>query len=77
MKPVETYELTWNGQSSYSQDRTCYFIFISTNTSNINPSGSNPGRREKINLIFYFNTSLWCLKMFYEVWNIKFKLIFI
>ena len=27
---------------------------------------SNPGRREKINLNFYFHTSLWCLKMFYE-----------
>ena len=26
----------------------------------------NPGRREKINLNFYFHTSLWCLKRFYE-----------
>ena len=33
----------------------------------INPSRPNPGRREKIKLIFYFHTSLWCLKRFYEV----------
>ena len=32
----------------------------------INPSRLNPGRREKINLNFYFHTSLWCLKRFYE-----------
>ena len=25
-----------------------------------------PGRREKVNLNFYFQTSLWCLKRFYE-----------
>ena len=30
------------------------------------PSRPNPGRREKINLNFYFHTSLWCLKRFYE-----------
>ena len=32
----------------------------------INPFRPNPGRREKINLIFYFYTSLWYLKSFYE-----------
>ena len=32
--------------------------------SNPNPSRPNPGRREKINLKFYFHTSLWCLKRF-------------
>ena len=26
----------------------------------------NPGRRGKIKLNFYFHTSLWCLKKFYE-----------
>ena len=31
-----------------------------------NRSHPNPGRREKINLNFYFQTSLWCLKRFYE-----------
>ena len=31
-----------------------------------NPSRPDPGRKEKINLNFYFHTSLWCLKMFYE-----------
>ena len=32
----------------------------------INPSRPNLGWREKINLIFYFYTSLWYLKKFYE-----------
>ena len=31
-----------------------------------NPSRFNPGRREKIKSNFYFHTSLWCLKRFYE-----------
>ena len=35
-------------------------------SSNINPSRLDPGRRKKINLNFYFHTSLWCLKRFYE-----------
>ena len=39
---------------------------ISTRVSIINPSRPDPGRREKINLNFYFHTSLWCLKRFYE-----------
>ena len=26
----------------------------------------NPGQSEKIKLNFYFHTSLWCLKRFYE-----------
>ena len=36
------------------------------NISNVSPSCPNPGRREKIKLNFYFHTSLWCLKRFYE-----------
>ena len=32
----------------------------------VNPSHPDPGRREKINLNFYFHTSLWCIKRFYE-----------
>ena len=32
----------------------------------INPSRPDPGRRDKINLDFYFRTCLWCLKRFYE-----------
>ena len=35
-------------------------------SQSINPSRPNPGRREKITLSFYFHTSLWCLKSFYE-----------
>ena len=31
-----------------------------------NPSRPDLGRREKINLNFYFHFSLWCLKRFYE-----------
>ena len=34
--------------------------------SYLNPPRPDPGRREKINLNFYFHTSLWCLKRFYE-----------
>ena len=34
--------------------------------SSINPFRSDPERREKINLIFYFHTSFWCRKRFYE-----------
>ena len=34
--------------------------------SNINSLRPNPGRREKISLNFYFHTSLWCSKKFYE-----------
>ena len=33
---------------------------------NFNPSRPNPGRRKKIKSNFYFHTSLWCLKIFYE-----------
>ena len=32
----------------------------------LNRSSPDPGRREKINLNFYFHTSSWCLKRFYE-----------
>ena len=31
-----------------------------------NPSRPDFGRGEKINLNFYFHTSLWCFKRFYE-----------
>ena len=31
-----------------------------------NPSLPNPGWREEIKFNFYFHTSLWCLKWFYE-----------
>ena len=32
----------------------------------VDPPRPNPGRREKSKLNFYFHTSLWCLKRFYE-----------
>ena len=37
---------------------TCFFYF--------NLSRPDYGRREKINLIFYFPTSFWCIKRLYE-----------
>ena len=40
--------------------------FFSKRKKNINSSRLDPGRREKINLNFYFQTSLWYLKRFYE-----------
>ena len=43
-----------------------FFLIGCLNISNFSPSGPNPGRREKIKLKFYFHTSLWCLKRFYE-----------
>ena len=45
---------------SISQKNRCIFISV------LNPSHHNPGRREKIKLNFYFQTSLWCLKRFYK-----------
>ena len=41
-------------------------IFSSYFLIYVNPLRPNPGQREKIELIFYFHTSLWCLKRFYE-----------
>ena len=32
----------------------------------INHFPANPGQREKFDLKFYFHTSLWCLKRFYD-----------
>ena len=32
----------------------------------INYSGPDPRQREKINLNFYFHTSFWCIKRFYD-----------
>ena len=34
------------------------------NCTTFNPSRPDPGRREKNDLYFYFQTSLWCLKRF-------------
>ena len=57
-------------------------IFLEVFLYLLDPSRPDPGRREKISVKFYFHTSLWCLKRFYEshhkeVWQQKFKLIFI
>ena len=40
-------------------------VYIAS-TDALNPPRPNPEGREKIKLSFYFHTSLWCLKSFYE-----------
>ena len=48
-----------------------------SNVFYLNPSRHDPGQKEKINLNFYFHTSLWCLKRNHkEVCKKKFKLTF-
>ena len=39
---------------------------ITQSDPNLPENKVNPGRREKINWSFYFQTFLWCLKKFYE-----------
>ena len=41
-------------------------LFCDNCLSVFNPSRPNPGRREKIKLNVYIQTSLWCVKRFYE-----------
>ena len=43
-----------------------YYNIMMIELLHLNPSRPDPGQREKINLNFYFHTSLWCLKRFYE-----------
>ena len=50
-------------RSIMKQLYTCS-VEVAVNT--VNPSHRDPRWREKINLNFYFHTSLWCLKRFYE-----------
>ena len=54
-----------------------YYNIMMIELLHLNPSRPDPGQREKLNLNFYFHTSLWCLKRFYggllrhhkEVWK--------
>ena len=41
-------------------------LFKLSNLIILNPSRPSSGRTEKTKLNFYFHTSLWCLKRFYE-----------
>ena len=41
-------------------------ILLKSPLGSVNPYCADAGRREKINLSFYFHASLWCLKTFYE-----------
>ena len=56
-------------EQSHFFEKYCIFKHLSLLFSRkqiINPSHPNPRRREKINLNFYFHTSLWSLRRFYE-----------
>ena len=44
----------------------CLSLIVTVPRRSDIPSRPVPVQREKINLNFYFNTSLWCLEMFYE-----------
>ena len=46
--------------------KSSVFLWCRCKVIYLNPSHPNSGRREKINLNFYFHISLWCLKRFYE-----------
>ena len=55
----------------YSNVRRCFQYLeikgkLTWKREMLNPCRSDPGRRDKINLNFYFHTSFWCLKSFYE-----------
>ena len=45
---------------------TGFYIKHNTGLKLFNPFRPNPGRREKIQLNFYFRTSFWCPRRFYE-----------
>ena len=45
-----------------------FYLFLSYCTI-FNPQRPNPGQSEKIKLIFYFHTSLWCLKGFMKAFK--------
>ena len=51
-----------------NSDLQCKSIdwFLHDRKTGLNPSRSDPGRGQKININFYFPTSLWCLKIPFE-----------
>ena len=64
----------WQKNSFEAEVKIVLIFKISQNCCIFNPSGPNPGRREKIKLSFYFYTSLWCHKRFYETfWGTRKK----
>ena len=60
---VEIMTYYWNSEGIVNQVRSMICVHFKVL---LYPSCLNPGRREKIKLNFYFHTSLWCLKRFYE-----------
>ena len=65
--PSCTYDNT-----SYFEGQATWHLFLTTsdnvtmNIQDLNPSRPDPRRREKNSLSFYFQSSLWCMKSFYE-----------
>ena len=53
-------------ENTFLKSLLCLISVTKDHKNPINPSRPNPGRREKIKLNFYFHTSLWCLRRFYE-----------
>ena len=61
------YWLVWKiCNCHYSTDIRSFSDHRSLSSETFNLSYPDPRRREKINLNFYFHTSLWCLKRFYK-----------
>ena len=62
--------------ASLIENFVCFLLLIESfllaskaSRINYNSSRSDPRRIEKINWNFYFRTSLWCLKRFYQTWK--------
>ena len=52
--------------AAFIQTPVTWLDEVNIELKGVNPSRPDPGRREKINLNFYFHTSFWCLIRFYE-----------
>ena len=53
-----------NGNLNRLENVNCFLSQVDAKA--VNPSRPDPAQKEKNNLYFYFHTSLWCLKRFYE-----------
>ena len=59
-------QVALSGQMKIYKKSCLFYTIRLLKRNNFNTSRSNPGRREKIELNFYFHTSLCYLKRFYE-----------
>ena len=64
--PIMHWSLMSVTNSFITQAKVAPFYTMRELTLPVNHFRSDHGRREKINLIFYNHTSLWCLKRFFE-----------